>query len=345
MGAYGGGISGGSMDSNFGGQSVGSYTPAPGYGQSAPGVGSPLGGHGDPMGAIAGILGPGGLGGANTAFTYDPYTRSLTKIGTPSLAGGMMRTVAGATSPNYGAAHYGNLQRSISREANERNRTERAVAAQINARSKANPHEYSRDLGLLSEGKIGALSDKGYDVSGMRGTHHEGGLLGQMFGWGSDGDDVQTMGEIGSKLEKAGHVSVDPKTGQLVTTGLGPMNPLGFASSMVAPAVGQKAAEAVYGYTGDPTTAISAGNIASYGANVVGKDLQPSGLGGMGGAAATGLLGAVGVPGVGQLGQMVGSMQTAADLGYAGITAPSDAPVDSYTPNDQQYLFRRGYLA
>lgn len=341
---FGGGISGGA--GGGGGTSIGGYDYGGGGGwqggyktpTTAP-TGSPLGGHGDPVGAITGVLGP--TYGTGTNYAYELTPAGLTRIGVPSFAGGMMGTAAGQRSAGYTPAHYQNLQSRIVREAAQRRGSEAALGRQIEARKGPNPHEYARDLGLLSQGKLGELEAKGYDVSGMRETHHSGGLLGAMFGNG--GDDVQTMDEVSAGLQEAGHVTVDPTTGALTPAGYGPMSP-GFAVSMLAPGIAQKAAEYTYGAIGSPEAAMTAGRVAGMGTAAIGKEMQPSGFGGLAGKAVTGGMGLAGIPGATQLGQMTGAMQTAADLGYAGITAPSATPVDSLSPMDTQYLYQQGLL-
>jgi hypothetical protein len=148
--------------------------------------------------------------------------------------------------------------------------------------------------------------------------------------------------------ENAANISelatIDPVTGQVTTVGYGPMSP-GFGVSMMAPGIAQKAAEYAYGATQSPAAAMAAGNAVGMGTSAIGKSMQPSGFSGLAGQALTGLAGLAGVPGMTQLGQMAGAMQNAANLNYAGITAPSKTAIESYGPNDQNYLFQRGLLA
>lgn len=295
---------------------------------------------------ISDILGGSWSVGGNRAYAYDPTSNNVVQIGAPSLAGGMLTTAAGGRlgrlaggigglGPiDWGGAsmsskkspfhqtYYSSLQNRISSEADARRGSELSMRSAID-KSNLGWADRVKAVEALSSGKLGALDSLGFDTSGMRETHHSGGLLGGIFG--RKGDDVETMSEVESKLMGAGHLAVNPETGQLEKAGFGPMHP-GFALSMAAPAIGQKVAEATYGYTQDPSTAIGAGRLAGGLASKAGTSMQPSA-----GGLLTGLAGFTGIPGATQLGQMAGSLGTAADLAYAGITASPQAVGETFS--------------
>lgn len=334
--------------------------------------------HGyDPVKAMRDIIGSSWTTGPNSLHAFDPYTGLVTQVGRPSLTGrGMMTTSRGGmlgfmdgmrsgnmnqawqgmslsnpASPYHGG-YYNNLQNNI------RSRFTNKVAAQgvdrvglANRVAKGEIDPLGRIMGTKAANK-GMLSElEGYlgQPSAMRATHNTGGIFGNMFDM--KGDDVQTTHEDFADLRSSGHLD---ENGNTPAWG-GPVNPVGMLTSITAPGVAQKTAEAVYGATKSVPGAIGTGQAVQTGMKAAGYAAQPDAFAGFtrgyvdaampgyGKARDMAVKGMssiptavasmiTGVP-VGMIGQMGSALKTAATLNSYGITAPGSAP--SYqTRND-----------
>ena len=336
-----GGVGGGSM--------AGSNKSTPsGFGSSR---------GGDIVSQINDILGGSWSTSGNRAYTVD-RAGNVVQIGSPSLTGRGMQTTArgyqlgtgigdigsvnwqggllsNTASPHY-QAHYSNRQRNI------RDRAARKRAAEAMDRATlATKDPFSRIMGTKAayKGDLPELESYLDGPSAMRQTHNTGGVFGSMFD--TKGDDVQTSFEDRDKLQANGHMD---EAGNL--QGWGPMNPVGFLSSLTAPAVAQATAQQTYGLTGSVPTAKGIGRTVGMGLNKLGKTAQPdyftetarSYVGGLPGggflsSAPTMALSALTGAPVGQIGQTLQAIDTAATLNSLGITAHPEAP-DDYANKD-----------
>jgi hypothetical protein len=275
--------------------------------------------------------GPGNVGGAdthgnnsqrNSLFGYNPRTGRVVQVGAPSRLNGMLTTAAGYNlnraadmargglgltgfgihdprSP-FNQGYVANRQKNIRTWAADRQGAYDAAYDSIFSDPNASWDSKVRDLTDLKSGLLGALEERGRDMSGMRATHNAG-PWGAMFGPGTTADDVETMAETEDKLNGA--------------TDLGYAS-LGFLGSVAAPGVGQKLSE----ITRSPIAGVVGSTLTNRTAKTVGPNVSKAVNGGLMGA------GFLGVPGTTQLGQMYGLMNKAANLNYAGYTAGPNAP-------------------
>jgi hypothetical protein len=286
--------------------------------------------RGDWAGAMDAAFGSGGWGrdstggyGGGGSGSYNSATGTVMGIdrfgnfsvlGVPSLTGRGTMTTARGWEGDYGNIGIGNTAHSSHQgyytgvqdrrreEAAARMASELGMFDQINKAS--DDPSLTGAFDAFYSGNMKELDNLGFNTEGMRGTHHGGGLLGEMFGWGKGADDVQTMSETEAELGK-----VDPDN---------PMgtSALGFAGYTAAPMIAREVAM----LTRSPLAGVAAKKGTEWGARKVGEDLSPAMRAGLGG------LGLLGVPAVGQLGQSIGMMNRAADLAYAGYTGSPTAP-------------------
>ena len=273
--------------------------------------------------------GPGNVGGSsthgnsaerNSLYGYDPRTGRVVQVGAPSRLNGMLTTAAGynlnrtadrangglgllgygindARSP-FSQGYKANRQKNIKTWAADRQGAYDAAYDSIFSAPNTSWDSKMQDLTDLKSGLLGALEERGRDMSSMRATHNAG-PWGSMFGPGTTADDVETMAENNAALGK-----VDPNN---------PMgySAMGFLSNYMTPAVGN----ALYGVTESPEAATIGAQTAGLASKAL-PGAKPSGIPGYVAKAAS----FAGVPGVNTAANVVGLMERAGRLGYSGYT-------------------------
>ncbi|AMK12473.1 hypothetical protein [Pseudodesulfovibrio indicus] len=288
-----------------------------------------------------------GLGhetGGNSSGLSDPRVNRFTEAQQRGILGSglgfsMMGTAADDVEAYYKQLDYTARQNAIRERAAQKRAAEIAdLQSLADAYSRGKLSEFDRIQGVkaLNRGALGELEGYLGKPSSMRQTHNIGGIWGGMFDTKSD--DVQTSYEDRADLQASGHMD---KQGN--TIGWGPMNPVGFLSSITAAPVSQMAAKKAYDYTGSIPAALTVGGVTGASMWKGGRTAQPDYFSeiasGYTGTSPTGLLSAVpsaalsiatGAP-VGLVGQALGSVNTAAKLNSLGITARKEAPTsDNY---------------
>lgn len=252
---------------------------------------------------------------------------NVSKIGTRSRLGGMMTTAPGWQGP-YGQVGVGNkrhssyqgyytgLQQRIKDAAAQRAKTEHAARTAVRSMD-LDPVDEAAALAAVNKGDLKGMRDYGVSTAGYEKTHHNGGMLGDLFGY--VGDDVQTLSETDQKLNGATTMSYSP---------------FGYGMLSTSPGIAKQLTE----ITKSPVAGFAGGNVVNSTAKKVGPstpDWSPAASFGMG---------MLGIPGASHITQMGGLMNQAADLNYAGYTGSPKAPGQT-SRNDAPWRYSGGFLA
>lgn len=289
---------------------------------------------------------------AGNVFASNPVSGKMTKVGTPSRAGGTMTTAAGwgigrglsggMSGVSFSEAFPGAYKENrFNREEAARQQflteTQPSLKSAFQKQFKATSAEQGiapaigqmlGNLTSLERGRASELEESGFDVGSMRDLPGVGALGRMASDLGFDVDEYANPETALNELTEAGQVEYNEETGKFEDTGgLGRMT-AGTVLSALTQFPGL--ARLAYGATNSIPAAMAAQKAAKLGASSLLGDsakssMQESAIGPAVGLAAPQLSGAVSMargPGTGVLGMM----NLASQLQAAGVRPKTDSP-------------------